>query len=548
MNRQETSPLPYAAPTFTFISISLICRPNATATQPDLQHKLEHFGLLAVAGGRGLLSTAERDYDLKAGASFLWWPGTVLHIRDLDLTGLELYLLQFNVDRTESPIGPRDAGWLCCGPIVYRPIHRLIAWLKSLNLESKQDCLTGHADYDREPDQIRALRKHIRFQEMLLTVLEQNLPSPKEDISAREAVESMIGFMRQSYHEQFSIEQLSAAAGISRWQFNTIFKQLTGSTPVDYLTQLRISRAKELLNVPGLSIKDIAQQTGFRDEFYFCRRFKQTVGDSPRQYAHLRETGPRVCTFQYVGELLMLGIKPVGANLGSLNHFLEEAGDGVYAIEEPVNERKLISLKPDMILYPDTASQRLVQQLESVAPSFPIKWHDDVYTRMRKLGDLLDKRQIAEQWIEGYEAKSKRTLARLRRYVRPGETAAAFIYDERHQKLFVYGAHNFGHTLYRALGFVPPVKVQELIQRDDSFRWIAIAPEELSLYAGEHVFMAVSPEATVSEEVRAILGSKHWLNLPAVRSGRAYIVERRWALYDPVTLDRHLDHVESLLT
>jgi iron complex transport system substrate-binding protein len=422
---------------------------------------------------------------------------------------------------------------LCTGEVSFQPFWRLAEFLEDLY----RNRYSGGA--------LESFRMNVRFQEMIAILLEQNRTGkPKAD--ALQAVERTIAYMHRSYDENISIEQLVQEAGISRWQYNALFKSLTGTTPIDYLTELRINRAKSLLLLPGQQLKDVSARAGFRDEYYFSRRFKQTVGISPKQYAQANARQPRILSLQYLGEVLSLGIKPVGANQSLLKQFHHEAG-GVHGIEEPLDAETILKLKPDLILFPNFAPRQLVEQFAKVAPAVEVNWHDDVYSRLTKLGELLGRRKEARNWISRYEAKAKRTRELLASYVHASETATAFIYDGSHRKLFVYGAHNFGHTLYRALHFDPPDKVKTLMGQHKSFRWTAIDLESMADYAGDRIFLAVTEDEPALEWARGFVTSEHWRKLPAVQNGRSYVVEHKWGLYDPITLESHLDEMVRLL-
>lgn len=63
------------------------------------------------------------------------------------------------------------------------------------------------------------------------------------------------------------------------------FKEATDHTPLEYLTELRVEKAKTLLaEYRFFSIVEVSEQCGFRDSFYFSTRFKKSVGLSPAQY------------------------------------------------------------------------------------------------------------------------------------------------------------------------------------------------------------------------------------------------------------------------
>lgn len=75
--------------------------------------------------------------------------------------------------------------------------------------------------------------------------------------------------------------------GFNATYFSTLFKKETGQNFMDYLTELRISKAKELLCGEELSVQDVAEQVGYRDLKYFSRLFKKLTGVSPSDYKKL---------------------------------------------------------------------------------------------------------------------------------------------------------------------------------------------------------------------------------------------------------------------
>jgi len=62
------------------------------------------------------------------------------------------------------------------------------------------------------------------------------------------------------------------------------FARATGKTPLQYLADLRVEEAKQLLARGGLSVKEVAQRVGVPDPFYFSRLFRKTAGLSPQRY------------------------------------------------------------------------------------------------------------------------------------------------------------------------------------------------------------------------------------------------------------------------
>ncbi|MFR1617424.1 MAG: helix-turn-helix domain-containing protein, partial [Dysosmobacter welbionis] len=94
-------------------------------------------------------------------------------------------------------------------------------------------------------------------------------------------------YIQQHYQEALRLEDVSTAVGFNATYFSTLFKKETGQNFMDYLTELRISKAKELLCGEELSVQDVAEQVGYRDLKYFSRLFKKLTGVSPSDYKKL---------------------------------------------------------------------------------------------------------------------------------------------------------------------------------------------------------------------------------------------------------------------
>ena len=85
-----------------------------------------------------------------------------------------------------------------------------------------------------------------------------------------------------------SLNTVAAQVNISPSYFSTIFSGETGQTFVEYLTELRIEKAKQLLATASYSIKEICLGVGYSDPNYFSRIFKKVTGQTPTEYRENR--------------------------------------------------------------------------------------------------------------------------------------------------------------------------------------------------------------------------------------------------------------------
>ena len=100
----------------------------------------------------------------------------------------------------------------------------------------------------------------------------------------RTAVQKALAMIKSRIRDLPTLDQLASSSGLSRNYFSCVFKEVTGMRLQDYLTQIRLDRAKDLLENIDLKIKQISHEVGFSDPNYFCRFFKQKLGQSPTNW------------------------------------------------------------------------------------------------------------------------------------------------------------------------------------------------------------------------------------------------------------------------
>jgi len=105
---------------------------------------------------------------------------------------------------------------------------------------------------------------------------------------AEVALVRALDFMTHNYAASISAEAIARAAGLSESHLYRLFRERLGSTPREYLANIRLSHALELLADPRLSIAEVAVRTGHPDQSAFTRRMQAAHGTTPAAYRRSR--------------------------------------------------------------------------------------------------------------------------------------------------------------------------------------------------------------------------------------------------------------------
>lgn len=117
-----------------------------------------------------------------------------------------------------------------------------------------------------------------RAYEMISYFEDTNTNHPDEDILQVQL------WLHNNIAKSISLSKMADIAGMSARNFNRRFKTSTGKTPTQYLNELRIRSAQDLLHSSNLSISEIADKVGFQDVSYFSQLFRKTLSVSPSDY------------------------------------------------------------------------------------------------------------------------------------------------------------------------------------------------------------------------------------------------------------------------
>lgn len=379
-------------------------------------------------------------------------------------------------------------------------------------------------------DELELFQRFVRFQELLLFLFRQNAPEVEDkgtDIE-RHGVELSIRHIHQYYRELLTVEELASLAGIDRWKYTRLFKEVTGQVPLQYLNEVRINQAKKWLASADDKLLDIALNAGFNNEYYFNRRFKQTVGISPGQYRRSRKGQLRVVAPYLEDFIVALDMQPIAqywhAKWGKqdylgLNHIPTfDENDGNFAA--------LSGYEPDLILLIDRYEQQQYSQYRRISNTCILREQTNNWrTLLRTVADYFGRTELADDAIAKYDFKARSARHTLSQVMK-GETVAFLRISADHIIQYTEEGQGFVSTvLYGDVGLRShsAVGVASKTNRPGMFN---LSVEDLSTLTADHLFITFDKWHSQAEgKERELLGQPEWRDLPAVRNNRVYEVD-----------------------
>lgn len=244
--------------------------------QPFPNHFHDYYVIGFVEDGERMLSCKNQVYTIRKGHVLLFNPGDSHACIQRGGGALDYRCLNIAedvmLDLAEEITGRRALPGFSQNVIVdeevtcyLRPLHELL--------------MKGSREFDREESLL-----------LLLSRLIQEYGQPFERCvpACREEIEKVCTWMEQHYNQRISLDQLCRCAGLSKSTLLRAFARAKGVTPYRYLENIRIGRAKKLLE-QGLPPIEAALQTGFSDQSHFTNYFSRMMGFAPGYYHGLRK-------------------------------------------------------------------------------------------------------------------------------------------------------------------------------------------------------------------------------------------------------------------
>lgn len=508
--------------------------------------KSDHHTLLFFVKMRGQLQIDQNEVQLHGKTLCLLLPG--MSVQTLNLSGNEnslIYKLEFDLFRMGENTQSRK--------VYNRELHFPVQG----NLQTDLLLFQRKIQLLASAYGTTSVREHLRQQnlyELVELILKEKPPVITTPKDADASIQLTNQYMQDAYHTDINLDKLAEIAGMHPAYYSQRFKQKMNRSPIEFLTQLRMNKAKEILLVSAPKIRDLSGRVGYRDEFYFSRRFKENCGYAPTQYSNEHLTNIVSLSYPYTDHLLTLGIVPSAAQFHRTKYLPDDTKSLTLPLHAAdsweIGRQAFLEVKPGLILCKENVVLKAREHIGDIAPIISIPWASlDVFDHLEEIGQLVGCRQMAKEWIELHAYKAELAEKRVNKTF--GSPTVA-ICRMMNTGMRLYGARNVGHIFYRSLRLTPPSRIAlEMNQHREgtNFNWLAVTLEDMSQYESDYVIFLNSTEQAAAKLQHQIMTDPVWLRHPAIRQGRYFMLQwDEWMVYAPLAIQQLLEKAVSLLS
>lgn len=254
-------------------------------------HAHEFMELVIITAGSGMHRVEKDEYPICRGDAFVIQPGHphgYTQTRSLRLVNILFDLSWFDRLTAEIPKKPGFYSFFQNAPGGAKRQSPVRLHLDNRRFKNVQLLLTK---ITRQLSSGRGGGDNLSAAGLLLEItglLSSCYKSSASKSPSLKQADAVMEYIEANHVREISLKMLADIAKVSTRSLLRIFRDATGTTPIDYLLRYRISCACRLLAETDRPVTKIAFDAGFSDGNYFCRQFKKIIGTSPARYRTMR--------------------------------------------------------------------------------------------------------------------------------------------------------------------------------------------------------------------------------------------------------------------
>lgn len=232
---------------------------------------LDEYQLIYVVGGGGVFATEGRSAEVAEGDMFLVLPGCWHSYRPDPDSGWSVYWIGFRGHTVDERM---------VGGFFDRGIAVFHVGIHALSVELYRMAVTVAGE--QNPCYQQMLSGTVA--QLLGIALYREQPFSSVDGEAMDKIARAKILMQEGLSGNISVQEVARRLHVSYSWLRIMFRKVTGMAPVQYVLELKLLRAKELLAAGTVNVKEIAYALNFSSPRYFSGFFKKKTGLSPQQY------------------------------------------------------------------------------------------------------------------------------------------------------------------------------------------------------------------------------------------------------------------------
>ncbi|PKG25417.1 AraC family transcriptional regulator [Niallia nealsonii] len=501
----------------------------------------KYFELVFIKEGKGDITIDGKTYIFNKNNIVFIPPEKIYSLAFTENSSVDYYQLSFHIYKKE-PV-TNKAFLIDKKTLSYLPIKMLYEENEIIPLVEEL-----YAIFTKK-DEMSVFLQRALLERIFFNLLKYSKPKSKKD--TRMAIEETREYIDKYFDKKITIDSLAQKADLSAKYYSEVFKKEYGIGVIEYLTSVRLNKAKELLIKTEKNICTIAKIVGYSDEFYLSRKFKQSVGISPSLYRKKRKFKIASYDFSTTGHLIALNIVPFAAPLHpkwTSSYYQNYSSDIIVhlnAFRKHTNwEENIAKLKeadPDIIMAADEISEKEKSALEKIAPLFlysqTIKnWREQLI----EIAVFLKMEKEAADWLKDYDTYAEVSAKELKRRVGNDTFLIVSVYKN---SIFLNRSKTMLEVFYGDLRITPP-------QSEDQMKYNEqITMEELIALNPNHLFVNIRQDTETLEYWKEIINMPLWNTLEAVQRNKVYLISSDpWKEYSASAHLRVISYTKALLS